>query len=544
LAAGQGRTAIEDSGDAGVSTASTIRAAALDGLILLPRTISDVDSNTVNKLIRSEVWPLLRAQGFSKFESRTAFRYEGPFINVVSFRSFSAHLADGLKCTTFSFVLELGVYVIGSDQEEFRKKDPHGRLLPRQGDCSFRAGLNKRTAVDGFARGDIFYIDPEGHSVGPCFREVQYLVTEIARRWFSVLNDLDGLLAWMDRADKTPSELPCDIVDNFLPTPQSYVWHDLFATLQFAKHRRSPSPHSVQKALREIELAIGALLNFSQSLTPPTYREREVQRIRSLWEMLGSFAPCPPSFNSSPPPRSSLVGLSPAPFVASNDSPAGPDVPVFSARKHLWPVLRRDGFADFTDRLAHRVTADLIEVVEVLPIDPRESKRWGLPGGLFRIQVGIFWPVLGEEGLFRTNRAGNPRPKASQCHLTNFLLPEQSDTTARYAFDSAEGAAKSLATVGVPWLKSLANPESLLSILERPDWEIFWWFPMMRGFGARGSTERLVLGAGLAFHLRRPEEAKHYVYAAEAANKDVHPEGRRERYRKWIRQVKRRLLGE
>ncbi|HSB16298.1 MAG TPA: hypothetical protein VLE22_17720, partial [Bryobacteraceae bacterium] len=91
-----------------------------------------MDSRVVNKLIRSEVWPLLRDHGFSRFESRTAFCYRGPFINVVNFQSFNAYLAVGVGCTTFSFGLNLGVYVMGSAREHLLKRDASGLLLPRE----------------------------------------------------------------------------------------------------------------------------------------------------------------------------------------------------------------------------------------------------------------------------------------------------------------------------------------------------------------------------------------------------------------------------
>jgi hypothetical protein len=193
-----------------------------------------MDSKVINKLIRSEVWPLLRDQGFSKFESRTALRYRGPFINVVSFQSFNAYLAEGIGCTTFSFALNLGVYVIGSAHERFIKRDKGGLLLPREYHCPFRVHLNKRTPVDGFARGDIFYIDPAGYSTAACFREARHLLTEVAPRWFEPLNDLDGLVAWTESGADVPPDLPTGAP---LDSPIIFRGHDLFATLQLLKHK-------------------------------------------------------------------------------------------------------------------------------------------------------------------------------------------------------------------------------------------------------------------------------------------------------------------
>lgn len=383
-----------------------------------------MDSKAVNKLIRSEAWPLLRDQGFSKFESRTAFRYRGPFINVVNFQSFNSYLAAGVGCTTFSFAINLGVYVIGSAREHFLKRDDSGLLLPREYDCSFRTSLKKRTPIDGFSREDIFYIDPSGHSAASCFQEVRHLLTEVAPEWFVAFNDLDGLLTRMGRARDFATDLSNGYPLNLFPSRGSYVWHDLFATLRLLKHAQSPTPGSAEEAFREIDRAIGVLLDFPTETA--VLREHYVLRIRELWQRLGRFAPVPTDRFSMLPERSSLAGSSWAPLTTESPDAANGDgsIPTFSIRKQLWPVLRNRGFSEFTDRLAHRVAGDLIEVVEVAPMDPAERKAWSLPNGLFRIGVGIFWPVLGEQGFFRATRAGHPRPKVVECHLSDWIMPE------------------------------------------------------------------------------------------------------------------------
>ena len=86
-----------------------------------------MDSNTVNKIIRSDVWPLLRTHGFVTADARTARRYRGHFIDVVNFQSFNKYLADGIGCTTYSFGLNLGIYVEGSPHETELKRDKAGR---------------------------------------------------------------------------------------------------------------------------------------------------------------------------------------------------------------------------------------------------------------------------------------------------------------------------------------------------------------------------------------------------------------------------------
>lgn len=135
-----------------------------------------MDSKVVNKLIRSEVWPALRHEGFSRFDTRTAWRYRGPLVDVVNFQSFNTHLADGLGCTSFSFALNLGVYLRRSTFERRVKIGPDGNPRPQEYECSFRAHLKKRTPVDGFAREDIFYVAPDGRTMGAVMDEVLFLL--------------------------------------------------------------------------------------------------------------------------------------------------------------------------------------------------------------------------------------------------------------------------------------------------------------------------------------------------------------------------------
>ena len=175
-------------------------------------------------------------------------------------------------------------------------------------------------------------------------------------------------------------------------------------------------------------------------------------------------------------------------------------------------------------------------------MDPVERKAWNLPDGLFRIGVGTFWPALQDEGFFRTTRAGHPRPKVMECHLSDWMMPERRKAViARSAFDSAEDARYSLAGPAAQWFASFGTLESGQSILQQEDWEIFWCFPMLQGCGAKQSTRRLVLLAHHADRLGRNAEAREYLHLAERAIEHWYPEHWRPRYRKWFDTVRARL---
>lgn len=335
-----------------------------------------MDSKVVNKLIRSEIWPILREQGFSHFDSRNAFAYRGPFVNVVNFQSFSSRDAEALRCTTYSFCLRLGVYVLGSPWEHRLKRDKHGRVRPPEYGCSLRTSLRKRTPVDGFAREDIFYIHPDGRTTAHCFREVQDLLHKQASSWFSRHNALDGMLAEMERADRLSTSPELSSFSN----PGSYSWNQLHSQLLLVKHQQSPNQHSAEVAIDAIGQAVGNVVGFSTVVASRCSEERYARDIGLLWEKLGDFRPNPAYNQSSMNLNSCLDGplwVSATTFPR-NLNGASEASSTVSARTHFWPMLKSAGFSEFTDRLAHRVSTHCVEVVEVLPMDRFERKAWNL----------------------------------------------------------------------------------------------------------------------------------------------------------------------
>jgi hypothetical protein len=498
-----------------------------------------MDSKAINKLIRSEVWPILREQGFSVFDARSAVAYIGPFINVVSFQSFNSYLAGGLGCTTFSFTPRLGVYVVGSPRQHRVKRDKDGRLRPFEYECALRSELRKRTPVDGFARDDVFYIDPDGRTTAQCFQELKYLCTEVAPRWFRRNNDLEYLLSRMRSAEEPNSAPFLDATGR----PGSYNWDVLRSVLLLAKHQQIPNAQSASASLDSIERAIGNILDFSTIQSGRRGEEQYAIEIQELWEELGEHRPAPARSEALATAHGCLddpawTNRSEV-FIAIGTRGTSDEV---SARKQLWPALRALGFSEFTDRLAHRASANLVETVEFLPVDQAERNAWNLPDHLFRIGVGIHWPALAEDGLLRKNKGGEPRPTVNECHISNWLVPEGvACSEARTAFVSMEVATAALLGPGLAWLNLLRNCESALALLQRRDWELFWSYPMMRGYGASSSSRRFVYTAHLNLLLGKESEYRDHIRRAEDSFRSWYPEHLHPRYEAWMDQVKTRL---
>jgi hypothetical protein len=168
-------------------------------------------------------------------------------------------------------------------------------------------------------------------------------------------------------------------------------------------------------------------------------------------------------------------------------------------------------FPQFTDRLAHRVSRNL----EYLPIDPAERRAWNLPNHIFRVGIGNHWPALAEDGLLRKNKTGEARPTVNECHISNWLIPEAvARTGPRTEFKSMKDAAAALSGPGRAWLDLLRNCESALALLERRDWELFWSYPMMRGYGASSSSRCLVYTAYLNLLLGKMPEYEDHIRGA------------------------------
>jgi hypothetical protein len=116
-----------------------------------------VDARDVTREIRRAVRPFLREAGFETFTGRTAWRYAGTAVDVVSFQSFSASIADAVGCTSFSFSVRLGVWSPG-DVEPRLKPDAAGRPRPQEWECGRRTQLSKSIPqpwFDPFSRRDV-----------------------------------------------------------------------------------------------------------------------------------------------------------------------------------------------------------------------------------------------------------------------------------------------------------------------------------------------------------------------------------------------------
>lgn len=174
-----------------------------------------MDSRGVTRGIRRVVWPVLREHGFTAFTGRTAWRYVGDAIDVINVQSFSASLADAVGCTTFSFSVNLGVWVPANAHENVElKRDTEGRLRPAEYQCVphrrrlekslaqpwfkpfgsdtrrwlpalcvHRRGLKKVLRKDTHDRSDTWFVLPDGSNLEECLEDALRAIRDEGLRW-------------------------------------------------------------------------------------------------------------------------------------------------------------------------------------------------------------------------------------------------------------------------------------------------------------------------------------------------------------------------
>jgi hypothetical protein len=152
-----------------------------------------MDSKAVDAALRRQLRPVLRAAGFSRLTARTAWRYAGTRIDVVTFPSFSSHLAESLGCTTYSFSLRLGC--------TFTEIPPRAEIplkgdlpVPREYDCELRRTLFRSFEQAELPRRDIWYVDPAGAYVEQAAADAAAVLAGAGLPWFDRFADPGELL--------------------------------------------------------------------------------------------------------------------------------------------------------------------------------------------------------------------------------------------------------------------------------------------------------------------------------------------------------------
>ena len=107
-----------------------------------------MDAREVTRRFRSDLWPTLKAHGFTRRTERVAWRDVGDSVDVIEI-NLIGQLADAVGCTSYSFgafVATLPAYL----RSERLRPDPDGRHRPHYWECELRVQLSKTLAQPWF----------------------------------------------------------------------------------------------------------------------------------------------------------------------------------------------------------------------------------------------------------------------------------------------------------------------------------------------------------------------------------------------------------
>lgn len=162
-----------------------------------------MDSRIVNREIRSCIWPRLRTAGFSRFNSRTAWRHAEHHIDVLNFQSFNSYNAGVLGVSTFSFAVNLGTrlrYV----PSQYQIKQKEGIPFPAEYNCEIRGRLQRTLLQADNPHKDIWSIDPNGDNLAWCIGDVELQLPD-ALLWFNFNHQREDVLQMLLFSDEDMS---------------------------------------------------------------------------------------------------------------------------------------------------------------------------------------------------------------------------------------------------------------------------------------------------------------------------------------------------
>ena len=157
-----------------------------------------IGSPEVNKIIRRDLSPLLKQQGFAQVQVRHNWGWHGSCTWVLDIRSVGSYFASVTGWPAQSLSVSLGVFYdfVPLGLPRIAKHTPDGKPLPADVDCHQRSVLNcgfdqhhytKQLENPGErSRNDLWWIEPDGNNVSNA-------VQDIARQF------LAGGLIWFDR---------------------------------------------------------------------------------------------------------------------------------------------------------------------------------------------------------------------------------------------------------------------------------------------------------------------------------------------------------
>jgi hypothetical protein len=166
--------------------------------------MGNIDSKTVNKEIKKYIIPILKEHGFQVFTNRTAWRDNGIKIDIVNFQSFNSYLAESLGCTSFSFAINLGVYIkcIPNLYINCPFKVRSNIICPDESASHIRRSLNKTLEQDKYLRENIWFVDENGGNLNSVITDASNVIVSDAFSWFDRFDNYEEVLRTLVNDDE------------------------------------------------------------------------------------------------------------------------------------------------------------------------------------------------------------------------------------------------------------------------------------------------------------------------------------------------------
>lgn len=145
-----------------------------------------MDSKIVSKKIKDVIKPYMQQKGFTLSNSRNFWRYSGSDIHVLNFQSFNSYNASVLGVSTFSYCINLGLYVKEIDCG-YPIKEKDGVLMPQEYECHFRGSI-RPSISQSIKDKSIWFIKEDGSNLDECIHDSLKQIKNEIDIWFDQLN--------------------------------------------------------------------------------------------------------------------------------------------------------------------------------------------------------------------------------------------------------------------------------------------------------------------------------------------------------------------
>lgn len=173
-----------------------------------------MDSKKVRRCIKTDIWLILKQNGFSHFTSTSAWRFHSDRVDVVNFQNFKSYNDGPVGCTAMSFAVNLGCYLLYIPDQAGPLREIAGKLLPDESQCHMRRRVqprDNRSIVQRFFKRnvpkDVWHIAENGSNLIPTIKEIGAGLQDTGFLWFSRFADPKQVLSILTLEPESMDEL-------------------------------------------------------------------------------------------------------------------------------------------------------------------------------------------------------------------------------------------------------------------------------------------------------------------------------------------------